>query len=91
MATIGIALCFTVMMISGWSSGLSKIMQLTFLSGDFKLFIIGLGACYWILAWAGERWLFQPFARWLGTMKQSVFKRPKTRKQYKLILEQMKF
>ncbi len=78
-------------MISGWSTGLSKIMQLTYLSMDFKLLIIGLGGSYWVLAWVGERWLFQPFAQWLGSIKQSVFKRPKTRKQYKLIMEQMKF
>ena len=91
MVTIGIALFVTLMMISGWVSWLSKTMQLTYLSGDFKLYIIGLGACYGLLAWAGEMWLFQPIARWLGSMKESVFKRPKTRKQYKLILEQMKY
>lgn len=70
---------------------LSKFMQLTYVSWDFKLFMIGLGALYLALAWTGEHWVFQPLARLFGRMKQSVFKRPKKRKEYKLIQEQMLF
>ncbi len=30
--------------------GLKHLMQLTYLSGDFKVFIIGLGALYFLMA-----------------------------------------
>jgi cation-transporting P-type ATPase 13A2 len=70
---------------------LSGIMQLTYLSWDFKLYIIGLGMVYLALAWFGEHWAFQPLARLIGKAKQSVLKQPKTRKQYKVIQEQMLF
>jgi cation-transporting ATPase 13A3/4/5 len=72
----------------GW---LSSFMQLTYLSWDFKLFIVGLGVFYLILAWAGEHWAFQPLARLIGRTKQAVLKQPKKRKEYKLIQEQMLF
>lgn len=66
-------------------------MQLTSISWDFKLYIIGLGMAYLALAWMGEHWAFQPLARLIGKAKQSVLKQPKTRKQYKVIQEQMLF
>lgn len=66
-------------------------MQLTYLSWDFKLYIIGLGMVYLALAWSGEHWAFQPLAQLIGKAKQSVLKQPKTRKQYKVIREQMLF
>jgi cation-transporting ATPase 13A3/4/5 len=70
---------------------LTDIMQLTYISWDFKVFIVGLGMLYLALAWTGEHWAFQPLARLIGQLKQSVFKRAKQRKQYKLIQEQMLF
>lgn len=66
-------------------------MQLTYVSWHFKLLIVGLGALYLGLAWTGEHWAFQPLARLLGRVKQSVLKQSKKRKQYKLIQEQMLF
>ena len=72
----------------GW---VSKLMQLTGMSLDFKLYIIGLGMVYLALAWLGEHWVFQPLARLIGKAKQSVLNRAKTRKQYKVIHDQMLF
>lgn len=72
----------------GW---LSSFMQLTYVSWDFTLFMMGLGVLYLGLAWSGEHWVFQPLARLIGQMKQSVFMRPKKRKEYKIIQEQMLF
>jgi cation-transporting ATPase 13A3/4/5 len=72
----------------GW---LAKVMQLTYLSRDFKIYIVVLGMAYFALAWMGEHVVFQPFARHIGKAKQSIFKRQKTRKQYKVIQEKMMF
>ncbi|KAK4241245.1 hypothetical protein C8A03DRAFT_12498 [Achaetomium macrosporum] len=90
-ATIVITLSITLLMVVSPPVWLSSFMQLTYLSWDFKLFIVGLGACYLVLAWAGEHWTFQPLARLIGKMKHAVLKQPKKRKQYKLIQEQMLF
>ncbi len=66
-------------------------MQLTDMSLDFKLYIIGLGMVFLALSWLGEHRVFQPLARLIGKAKQSVLKQAKTRKQYKVIQDQMLF
>lgn len=78
-------------MIAGPPAWLSKFMQLTYMSWDFKLAILGFGVLYLALAWTGEHWAFQPMANLLGRVKESVFKRAKKRKEYKLIQEQTLF
>jgi cation-transporting ATPase 13A3/4/5 len=90
-ATIITALLITLVMITGPFGWLANVMQLTYLSPDFKLFIVGLGMVYLALAWMGEHWAFQPLARLIGKAKQLVLKQPKKRKQYKVIQEQMLF
>ncbi|KAG7289017.1 hypothetical protein NEMBOFW57_005378 [Staphylotrichum longicolle] len=90
-ATIATALAITLVMVITPPAWLSDLMQLTYLSWDFKLYIVGLGMVYLALAWSGEHWAFQPLARLIGKAKQSVLKQPKTRKQYKVIREQMLF
>lgn len=69
-----------------WVSG---FMQLTYISWDFKLYILALGVAYFALAWVGEHRVFQPLARLVKNIKESVFKQQKERKQYKVIQEQM--
>ncbi|KAL2135550.1 hypothetical protein VTI74DRAFT_8029 [Chaetomium olivicolor] len=90
-ATITTTLCATLLMVIGPPAWLSRFMQLTSISADFKMFIIGLGVLYFILAWLGEHWAFQPLARLIGKTRQSVLKQPKKRKGYKVIQEQMLF
>jgi cation-transporting ATPase 13A3/4/5 len=90
-ATIITAVVVTLVMIAGPFDWLANVMKLTYLSSDFKFFIVGLGMGYLALAWMGEHWAFQPLARLIGKAKQSVLKQPKRRKQYKVIQEQMLF
>ncbi len=66
-------------------------MQLTYTAWDFKIFIIILGALYLGLSWAGEKLIFQRLARLIGQARQALTREAKTRKQYKVILEQMLF
>jgi cation-transporting ATPase 13A2 len=57
---------------------------------DFKLFILVLGAGYISLAWISENFLFPRLAKLLGHLQTWVTRRPKERKIYKLVVEQMK-
>jgi cation-transporting ATPase 13A3/4/5 len=70
---------------------LFKLMQFTYLSWDFKAGIVGLGMAYFALSWLGEHIVFQRLARFVGKMKLKLLKQAKTRKQYKVIQEQMVF
>ncbi|KAK1760725.1 hypothetical protein QBC47DRAFT_355886 [Echria macrotheca] len=90
-ATIATALLIISFMVSGWSQWLQKVMQLTYMSGDFKLFIMVLGLLYFGLSWMGENLVFQRLARLIGHAKLALTQQQKTRKQYKVILEQMLF
>ncbi|KAK4156495.1 hypothetical protein C8A00DRAFT_12607 [Chaetomidium leptoderma] len=90
-ATITATLGITLLLVLGPPAWLSKFMQLTYLSWDFKLGIVGLGMLFVALSWLGEHWAFQPLARLVGKIKMSVLKQPKTRKQYKVIREEMHF
>lgn len=89
--TIATTLLITVYMVAGPAQWLQRLMQLTYMAGDFKIFIITLGVLYFALAWAGENLIFQRLARLIGHAKQSITQKQKTRKQYKVILEQMLF
>ncbi|KAK3373986.1 hypothetical protein B0T24DRAFT_576743 [Lasiosphaeria ovina] len=90
-ATITVTLLFTVVMVSGTVPFLESLMQLTYISWDFKFFIVVLGVSYLGLAYIGEHYVFQRLARLIGHAKQSFTKQAKNRKQYKVIREQMLF
>ncbi|KAK6219620.1 ATPase [Colletotrichum tabaci] len=56
---------------------------------DFKIFMIMLGGVYLATAWTSEKYIFQKLARVAGHFKERVLKKPKQRKEYKIILENM--
>lgn len=91
MATITITMLCTLYMVLWPAPWLERLMELTYLSWDFKIFIIVLGLVYFALAWIGEHYVFQRFARMIGQVKEKVTKRQKTRKEYKIIQEGMLF
>lgn len=72
------------------SDGLANFMQLTKMSWDFKTFILVLGIGYIALAWVAENYVLPRLAKYLGTVKQYFTKKPKLRKAYKNILEDMR-
>jgi cation-transporting ATPase 13A3/4/5 len=90
-ATIAIALVFTLYMVLIPAKWLKHIMQLTHTSWDYRLLIVVFGICYLAVAWVGEKYVFQRLARLIGRAKQAITKRPKKRKEYKLIQERMLF
>lgn len=89
MVTIAVTLLITIYMILAPARSVKHLMQLTRTSWDFELFMILLGAIYLVAAWTSEKYLFQKLARVVGYFKQHVFKSPKQRKEYKVIMENM--
>jgi len=67
-----------------------KLMQLTKMSLNFKIFLIFLGLIYFAVAWGAEHYLFHGIARNIGRAKQALTKNSKKRKEYKVIRESMK-
>ncbi|TVY85195.1 putative cation-transporting ATPase [Lachnellula suecica] len=88
--TIVVTLLFSSYMLFDPSEWLSDFMQLTGMSWDFKTFILCLGLGYIAVAWTAENYLLPRFAKYLGFIKTRLMRSPKKRKQYKLILEEMK-
>lgn len=88
---ISIALVVTLDLVLGPVKWVSRLMQLTYISADFKLVIIGLGVLYFALAYIGEHYVFQRLARIIGRVTTAVTKKTKKRKEYKLIQEKMLF
>ncbi|KAF4959932.1 hypothetical protein FGADI_1435 [Fusarium gaditjirri] len=85
--TISIALLITVYMILTPAQWVIDLMQLTDMSWDYELFLIGLGVAYFVVAWAFEHFLALRLARLIGSVKQSVTGKAKKRKEYKVIAE----
>jgi cation-transporting ATPase 13A3/4/5 len=90
-ATISVALLITLDLVLGPVRWTRHLMQLTYISWDFKLVIVALGVLYLTLAYIGEHYVFQRLARIIGKITTSVTKKTKKRKEYKLIQEKMLF
>ncbi|CAK7267935.1 hypothetical protein SEPCBS119000_002800 [Sporothrix epigloea] len=89
-ATITIVLLITVYMIFAPAFWLKELMELTEISWNFKLLLLGLGVAYILLAMLAEKWVLPAVARAIGKAKFALIKQPKKRKQYKLIQESMR-
>jgi cation-transporting ATPase 13A3/4/5 len=90
-AMISVALLITLNLVLGPMRWVRHLMQLTYISWDFKLVIVGLGVLYFVLAYLGEHFVFQRLARIIGRATAAVTKKTKKRKEYKLIAEKMLF
>ena len=67
------------------------LMGLTYISWDFKLFILGIAVAGFALMYISELWLFPRMARWIGDLKTRFApKRRRKRKEYKIIAESMR-
>lgn len=70
---------------------LANLMQLTFMSVDFKVFLLVLASGGLACAWIAERNVFLLVARFLGKAHGTLWPhKRKQRKEYKLLLEQMR-
>jgi cation-transporting ATPase 13A3/4/5 len=87
--TIVVALLFSSYLLFDPSDWLAKFMQLTPMSWDFRVFILMLGIGYFAVAWTSEKYLFLRLAKYMGIAKISITQKPKQRKKYKLVQEEM--
>ena len=70
---------------------LAHIMQLTYMSMAFELQLLILAAAWFAISWIAERYLFRELARFIGRLnKRFRPSRQKKRKEYKLLLEDLK-
>jgi len=90
MATILITLGFTIYMLLAPARAVRRFMQLTKTKWDFELLLLALGMTYFCLSYIGERFIFAQLARFFGKVQRAIGNRPKTRKQYKVISEDMR-
>ncbi|KAG5985473.1 hypothetical protein E4U55_000035 [Claviceps digitariae] len=87
--TVTAALVMTVYMIWSPAHWLQKLMELSSISPDYKLFLLLLGVFYFISAWVFNRHLAMPLARSIAYMQRKITGKAKKRKQYKIIQERM--
>jgi len=72
------------------SDWLVKFMQVTPMSRDFRVFILALGAGYIAIAWTAEQYMLPRLSKYIGMAKIAITQKPKQRKQYKLVLDEMR-
>ncbi|TWU77492.1 hypothetical protein ED733_007130 [Metarhizium rileyi] len=87
--TVAAALIITFYMIAGPAHWVKRIMELSNMEWDYKLFLVVLGLSYFALAWFFEKYLAMSLARFVGHAKQRITGRTKIRKKYKVILDEM--
>lgn len=71
---------------------LYDLMDLTDMPNGFKGFLLALGVGYFACAYASEQFVFPQLAKGVGEFRKKMFpKSQKKRKEYKLIMESMRF
>lgn len=89
--TILITLVTTCYMLFDPAQWLVKLMQLTYMSASFKVFLLVLGLGNFAIAYVGEKFVLPVIAKWIGLLKVKINpKWRKKRKEYKLIMEKMR-
>ncbi|KAF2474203.1 uncharacterized protein BDR25DRAFT_323219 [Lindgomyces ingoldianus] len=89
--TMLLTLAITFYLLFDPAHWLFKLMELTYLSPVFKVFILALGIGNFVLAFLSERFLLPRMAMWVGWIKIRVNpKWKKKRKAYKEIAEGMR-
>lgn len=86
--TIVIALIVSSYMLLDPATWLQRLMELTFLSTAFKIILLGLGMVGFGSSWVAEKHLLPHLAKVVGKIKDRS--RPKKRKLYKVLQEEMR-
>ncbi|OAA45189.1 ATPase type 13A2 [Beauveria brongniartii RCEF 3172] len=84
-ATVLLTLTITLFMIAGSSIWLNKLMELTKMPWEYRLFLVSLGLLYLGVAWVFERHAAIPLSRFFGKIKIAATGHRKQGKQYKQI------
>jgi len=65
-------------------------MELTDMSAHFKAFLIGIAAAGLSISWYSEKVLLVQLSKWIGVYKAKYLTGKKTRKEYKVLEEEMR-
>jgi len=88
--TLLIALAVSSYMLFDPAPWLSRLMELTWMSPNFRVFILVLGIGYCVCAYVAERQFLPYLAKWIGRFNQRVMGKKKKRKEYKLVSQDMR-
>ena len=89
--TVVAALLFTTYMLFDAGTWLFDLMGLTLMSVHFKIFLLVLALGGFACAWIAEKRVFRWVARFFGKLHDKLWPhRRKQRKEYKLLLEDMR-
>lgn len=89
--TMLVALAISSYMLFDPAPWVEDLMELTWLSTSFKVFILVLAVGAFCVSYLAERQVLPRLARWIGKFSQKVLRRQtKKRKEYKIIAEDMR-
>lgn len=92
MVTIVLVTIFTIYVTVYPSDWVANVLQLTYLTWSFKAVILGLAAIDIFLSWIGETFVFVQIVKVIAALKkQALGGSGKKRKQFKSVLEDMRF
>ena len=89
--TMGIALAISSYMLFDPAKWLYKLMELTWISSAFKIFILAIGLGGFVVMYLAEKLVFPRLAKFIAVVKKKVLGRVKKRKEYKVVLEDLRF
>jgi cation-transporting ATPase 13A3/4/5 len=87
---MGLTLAISSYILFDPADWLFDLMELTWMSVDFRLFILALAASSFSISYFAEKQLFQPMAAAIGKLRVKLGGEKKKRKEYKIILEGMR-
>jgi cation-transporting ATPase 13A3/4/5 len=88
--TMAVALGISSYMLFDPAPWLTQAMELTWMSPEFRIFILVLGVGAFAISYLAERHLLPGLATVIGKAKQRLSSTPKKRKEYKVIQEDMR-
>ena len=88
--TMGLALAISSYMLFDPAKWLYKLMELTWISSAFKIFILVLGMGGFVVMYLAERQVFPRLAKGIAVLKKKGLGRVKKRKGYKVVLEDLR-
>lgn len=87
-----LALVFNTYLLVHPAQWTSKVLQLTYLSSDFKIWMVLIACIHFALGYSGEQFVFLRLAKALGKLRKKFRNgKRKQRKQFKVIEEEMRY
>jgi len=89
---MALAVAISTYMLFDPAPWLSDLMELTYMSISFRGFVLVVAIGGFAISYLAERYLFPGLAKWIGRTRARLRpQHPKKRKEYKIVLESMRF